>query len=284
MKKIFAILALVSVVATGVSQNITKAGLYDSKGDLVEQAAEPIVLSVTLRVATESFTPGIYARYAQKYLGQRATLSNHSTIELLDGALALGASKSEPVQVEVEDAEIPLSLNKMSSEAKTDDEQAAATANLIFSLRKHRLELITGEAGENVFGAGLKAALDEISRHEMACLEMFYGSKTVSVKTYTFNIEVTPQKSEYVVCRYNEKSGIVDADDLSGTPIVVKVEKYADPTFSQLQPVEIADKRTAEYTIVPNVKCSLIGDAKLLDAVSFASPLYAKKVLSIRIK
>ena len=145
MKKIFAILALVSVVATGVSQNITKAGLYDSKGDLVEQATEPIVLSVTLRVATESFTPGIYARYAQKYLGQRATLSNHSTIELLDGALALGASKSEPVQVEVEDAEIPLSLNKMSSEAKTDDEQAAATANLIFSLRKHRLELITGD-------------------------------------------------------------------------------------------------------------------------------------------
>ena len=284
MKKIFAILALVGVVATGVSQNITKAGLYDSKGNLVEQANEPIVLSVTLRVATESFTPGVYARYAQKYLGQRATLANHSTIELLDGTLALGAVKSEPVQVEVEAEEIPLSLNRMSAEAKTDDEQAAAAANLIFSLRKHRLELITGEAGENVFGAGLKAALDEISRHEMACLDMFYGSKSVSVKSYTFNIEVTPQKSEYIVCRFNEKTGIVDADDLSGTPIVVKVEKCQEQNYSRLQPVEVADKHSAEYTIVPNVKCSLIGEAKLLDAVLFASPLYAKKVLSIRIK
>ena len=284
MKKIFAILALVGVVATGVSQNITKAGLYDSKGNLVEQANEPIVLSVTLRVATESFTPGVYARYAQKYLGQRATLANHTTIELIDGTLSFGASKKEPIQVEEEAEEIPLSLNKMSAEAKTEDEQAAAAANLIFSLRKHRLELITGEAGENVFGAGLKAALDEIARHETACLDMFYGSKSVSVKSYTFNIEVTPQKSEYIVCRFNEKSGIVDADDLSGTPIVVKVEKCQEQNYSKLQPVEVADKHSAEYTIVPNVKCSLIGEAKLLDAVSFASPLYAKKVLSIRIK
>ena len=284
MKKIFAILALVSVVATGMAQNITKAGLYDTKGNLIEQANEPVVLSVTLRVATENFTPGIYARYAQKYLGKRATLANHTTIELLDGTLSLGASKKEPVQVAVEAEEIPLSLNKMSAEAKTEDEQAAAAANLIFSLRKHRLELITGEAGENVFGAGLKAALDEIARHETACLDMFYGSKSVSVKSYTFNIEVTPQKSEYIVCRFNEKSGIVDADDLSGAPIVVKVEKGQEQNYSKLQPVEVADKNSAEYIVVEQVKCSLIGQAKLLDAVSFASPLYAKKVLSIRIK
>jgi hypothetical protein len=38
---------------------------------------------------------------------------------------------------------------------QTTEEQAAATAEMIFSLRKHRLDLITGEAGENVFGGGL---------------------------------------------------------------------------------------------------------------------------------
>ena len=284
MKKIFAILTLLSVAATGVAQNITKAGVYDKDGKTMELAAEPIVLSVTLSVATESFTPGVYARYAQKYLGKRATLSNHSTIELLDGVMTLGATKKELAKVEAEAENSTLPLNKMSADAKTDEEQAAATANMIFSLRKHRLELITGEAGENVFGAGLKAALEEIARIEKECLDMFYGTKTTAVETHTFNIEVTPQKSEYIVCRFSDKMGILDANDLSGAPIVVKVEKCQDQNYSKLQPVEVADKTTAEYRVVPNVKCSLIGDAKLFDAVSFASPLYAKTVLSTRIK
>ena len=64
MKKIFAVLALVGVVATGVAQNISKAGLYDKKGAAVKVEADPVVVNVTLRVAVEQFTPGKYARYA----------------------------------------------------------------------------------------------------------------------------------------------------------------------------------------------------------------------------
>ena len=284
MKKIFALFALLSVAATSVAQNITKAGLYDKDGNAVELAAEPIVLSVTLRVSTESFTSGIYARYAQKYFGKRAPLADNSTIELLEGSLSLGEAKKQPVEPEVDVEALPLPLFKITADTKSEEEQAAAAAALLFKLRKHRLELITGEAGENVFGAGLKAALDEIARHEKEILDMFYGTKTSSVETYTFNVEVTPQTSEYIVCRFSDKMGILEADDLSGSPIIIKVEKCQDQTYSKLQPVEMADKTTAEYTIVSNVKCSLIGEAKLFDVVSFASPLYSKKVLSIRIK
>ena len=283
MKKIFAILALVGIATVGVAQNI-KAGLYYKGGEAVVTEIEPIMVNVTLRVATEHFTPGVYARYAQKYLGKRATLSEYSSIELLDGCLALGLAAKVAPQVAEVPYSLPLPLNRMSATAQTTEEQAAATAELIFSLRKHRLDLITGEAGENVFGAGLKAALDEIARMEKECLDMFYGSNTTTEEIHTFNIIISPDKTEYLVCRFSDKVGVVPADDLSGMPIVLKVETAPHKEYSQLQPLGPKDKVSAEYIIVPQSKCSLIGEATLMDTLEFASTQYGKTVTALPIK
>ena len=284
MKKIFAILALVGIATVGVAQNI-KAGLYDKQGNAVVVETEPIVVNVTLRVATEHFTPGVYARYAQKYLGKRATLSEYSSLELVDAKLALGQAEELAPKVEQESYTLPLPLNRTSATAQTTEEQAAATADMIFSLRKHRLDLITGEAGENVFGAGLKAALDEIARMEKECLDMFYGSKTIAEQTHIFNIAIAPDKNEYLVCRFSDKAGVVEADDLSGSPIVLKVETEKHKEYPQLQPLGPKDKVSAEYIIVPQSKCSLIIGAELKGVVEFASPLYgAKSVVALPLK
>lgn len=284
MKKIFAILALVGIATAGVAQNI-KAGLYLKGGEAVITEAEPIVVNVTLRVATEQFKPGVYARYAQKYLGKRATLSEYSSIELLDGRLALGLAEVTAPKVEQEPYTLPLPLNRISATVQTTEEQAAATAAMIFSLRKHRLDLITGEAGENVFGAGLKAALDEIARMEKECLDMFYGAKTTTEQTHTFNITILPDKKEYLVCRFSDKDGVVEADDLSGKPIVVKFETAPNKEYAELKPLGPKDKVSAEYIIVPQSKCSLIIGAELKGVVEFASPLYgAKTVTALPIK
>lgn len=283
MKRFFAILALVTLAATSSAQTI-KAGLYDSKGVAVVAEVDPVVVNVTLRVATEQFTPGIYARYAQKYLGKRATLSEYSSIELIDGRLALGTAEKVAPKVAQEPYALPLSTNRLNATAQTTEEQAAATAELLFSLRKHRLDLITGEAGENVFGAGLKAALDEIARMEREYLDMFYGSKSVSEQLYTFNVTITPDKNEYMVCRFSDKVGIVPADDLSGRPIVVKVETAKHKEYAELKPLGPKDKVSAEYLIVPQSKCSLIGETTLMDTLDFASPLYGKSVVALPIK
>lgn len=283
MKRFFAILALVAFTATSNAQTI-KAGLYDSKGVAVVAETEPVVVNVTLRVTTEQFTPGIYARYAQKYLGKRATLSEYSSIELIDGRLALGTAEKVAPKVAQEPYALPLSTNRLNATAQTTEEQAAATAELLFSLRKHRLDLITGEAGENVFGAGLKAALDEIARMEREYLDMFYGSKSVSEQLYTFNVTITPDKNEYMVCRFSDKVGIVPADDLSGRPIVVKVETAKHKEYAELKPLGPKDKVSADYLIVPQSKCSLIGEATLMDELDFASPLYGKSVTALPIK
>jgi hypothetical protein len=285
MKKIFAILALVGVVAVGSAQNISKPGLYDKYGKVVVAEDEPVVVSVTLRTVTEHFEPGIYARYAPQYLGQRATLSESTSIELLDGRLALGEAEKVAPKVEPAPCTLPLPVNKMSAAALTAEEQAEATAKMIFSLRHHRLELITGETGENVFGAGLKAALDEIARIEKECLEMFYGKTTISEEIHTFNIVLTPEKMEYVVCRFNDETGVVAADDLSGKPVVLKIENISNSDYSEyLLPLGPKDKSSTTYFIVPNVKCSLVGETTLMDTLLFVSTLHAKSVVARPIK
>ena len=279
MKKIFAILALMGVVATGAAQNMTKVGLYDKQG-LVLAEAEPIMVNVTLRVVKEQFTPGIYARYAQKCLGTDATYLASSSVELVDARLAFGAVEKPAPKVDAPSNVLPLPSNVMSKDYNGDAEQAAATAELIFSLRKHRLELITGEAGENVFGAGLKAALDEIARLEKEYLEMFYGTTTVTEEVHTFNIAITPDKSEYAVCRFNEDLGVVEVNDLSGKPIVLKVvtEPHKDyPEITQVKPKGLFAK-AKEYYFVPQCKCLLINETELLDSLEFTSTNYAKKI------
>jgi len=41
---------------------------------------------------------------------------------------------------------------------------------------------------------------------------------------------------------------------------------------------------SAEYLIVPQSKCSLVGEATLMDTLEFASPLYGKSVTALPIK
>lgn len=289
MKKFVAILAFATIAISGVAQNITKAGLYDIMGEDVVSAKTPTVVNVTLRVVKTHFTPGVYARYAQDCLGEQVPVTERTTIELSDCRLALGEVKKALPVVQTE-AEMPsLPLNKLSASHREPAEAASATAEMIFSLRKSRLDLITGEAGENVFGAGLKAALDEIARLEKNYLEMFYGTTTVVEEVHTFNVALTSANMEYTVCRFNEKEGVVALDDLSGKPIVIKVttEKIADPyqTYPVLQqPKGKNTWFTKEYFVVPQSKCELIGAATLMDSISFASPLFGEKVTSLRIK
>ena len=113
---------------------------------------------------------------------------------------------------------------------------------------------------------------------------MFYGAKTTSETVHTFNIAITPDKNEYMVCRFSDKAGVVETDELSGMPIVVKVETEKYKEYAELKPLGPKDKVSAEYIIVPQSKCLLVGEAKLLDEISFASALYAKSVTARPIK
>ena len=135
------------------------------------------VLAVDVTVEKDVTLSGPYARYAQKFLGVRAPLTDKTgwavtgaAVALLDAKACLDApAPAEPsrrvmTHAASDDEFARLQADKNDMTVLALEDAAREAANTIFSLRKHRLELITGEAGENVFGEGLKSALAEIER------------------------------------------------------------------------------------------------------------------------
>ncbi len=147
MKRLFSLIALVALSFSVMAQDVVRAGLYDSKGNAVLLDREPCIVSVELRYVVEEFTPGEYARYAQKYLGERASLAERKSAELLSGVLTLGRAEQQQSASEVA-TNATLPVNRLSRESLTMEERAKESADMIFSLRKHRIDLITGEKSD----------------------------------------------------------------------------------------------------------------------------------------
>ena len=128
---------------------------------------------------------------------------------------------------------------------------------MIFSLRRHRLDLVTGEAGENVFGGGLKAALDEISRLEQEYLALFLGKQYRQTVAREYNALPSKDENTLVVCRFSDTAGLLPDNDLSGRPITLEMtpEKKAEASPLANRNKEI--KGGVFYRIADMVNCRL---------------------------
>lgn len=193
-------------------------------------------LAVDLTVERETVTAGPYARYALKYLGLRAPFSDKTVctlrgagIALFDEAdftaapLAAGESRSVACDGSSDGDFAALSIDRIEQLQPTAEQAAAQAANRIFSLRRSRLDLITGEAGENVFGEGLKTALATIDAQEQALLELFLGKRIRKTETRRILIAPRADKRQYIVGRFSETAGLLPADDLSGEIVLLEI-------------------------------------------------------------
>ena len=219
---------------------------YMALQGIVEGANGPVlhrphtILAVDITVQSQQIIAGPYARYAQKFLGVRAPLTDKHTWTILSSHLSLLSSaevsassvlpapQTHVVQhAESDDEFARIQIDKTSSLVPTLEAAAEQAAKTIFSLRHHRMELITGEAGENVFGEGLKAALDEIARLEQAYLELFMGRRVLKTQTRRYVVHPVRSKKQYVVCRFNPATGLLPESDLSGDMVLLQIEPQA---------------------------------------------------------
>ena len=235
MRRVFRIVVALVAVALGVNasaQQVTKMriGTYKQNGDVVIAEASS-TLAVDVVVEHEVFTPGVYARYAQKMLGTRASLVERDEYRVVDASVALmednsymrcGAEMPRVGDTQVVEEQM-LQIDRISSGERSTEAAAREAAEQILSLRRTRLDLITGEFGEGVFGAGLQSALEEISRLEREYLELFYGKRSITTLAERFILPVNSEQPSTVIARFSAESGIVAKDDLSGDIILVKI-------------------------------------------------------------
>ncbi len=237
------------------------------------------ILAVDVEVECERTLAGPYARYAQKFLGLRAPLTDKTVwtvkdarTSLADTETALFAGAPEPAKKRTydyseADDEFPRVLvDKVGIGVSTLEDAAREAVNTIYSLRRHRMELITGEAGENVFGAGLQAALDEIDRLEQRYLELFLGKRTIVAMSHRYIVYPQADKMQYVVCRFSPTAGLLPASDLTGDMILLEI----NPTDPQTTGIAASEREPSVVScrVAAPSECRIISGGREFETVT----------------
>lgn len=270
MKRLLLWVVMLFSATTLTAQNnpyIALVGVVDT-ADGIALSAPTTTLTVDIEAECERTICGPYARYAQKLLGVRAPLTDKTEWRVKRAAIGLADASSfvqqpfEPsptTTISYADAKEDFALiqpDKSSTSATTLEDAALMAANTIFSLRRHRTELITGEAGENVFGEGLKSALEEIARQEQALLELFLGKRTVSREVRRYHLSPESAKQQYVVCRLSAVDGLVPSSDLTGDMVVLQITP-SETVESPVPEASVKETATVSALVANRAACSI---------------------------
>ena len=145
---------------------------------------------------------------------------------------------------------------------KSMDARAKEAADMIFSLRKKKVQIITGDTDATFSGEAMASAVAEITRMENEYMSMFIGYSDISTQKMNYDVVPTADNDAqlYVAFRLSDSKGLVPADDISGKPYLLEFTP---------SPVSIPDARSMKpkgavaYYRVPSV-CTV----KLSDGVN----------------
>ena len=285
MKRILSVLALAIMACTAASaqNNIYRAvvGPYQAADGNIVVADPSTTIVVDLTIEKEQTIVGPYARYAQKYLDVRGSLVDKTTYAVKDANLSVMAcdgmiksGETAPATVSVESymnpvAEFPKVLpNRLSMSPSTIEDAASQAAQAIFTLRKKRMELITGDAGENVFGGGLQDALKALEAQEQAYLELFLGKKVTTVYTERFIVPMTGAES-YTIAKLSSSAGLEAATAANGTEIKLTVKgSGVTPKLNAIPEIDPKDKTAIMVRLADNATCAVsVGDKMVGSAI-----------------
>lgn len=272
--KLFVAVVAIALAVDASAQQVVKKriGVYKESGNVVIAEATT-TLAVDVAVQHETFTPGIYARYAQKLLGSRAPLVERDEYRILEADVAIiedathYANEKELINVEAMEyaGSLPVAVDRLSSAERSAEVAAKEAAEQIFSLRRARLDLVSGEFGDGVFGGGLESALKEIDRLEREYLALFYGSRSVTTSVERFYVAVSESQPTTIVARFSPEKGLVAKSDLTGDIILVTI------TPSQMNYPQSDVKGTVAYRYANNSDV----------AVAYGNEILARRILPI---
>ena len=131
-----------------------------------------------------------------------------------------------------------------------------------------RTELIKGEAGENVFGGGLKDALDALDAKEQAYLELFLGKKVVTTFTHRVAMPMSSSSQSYAVAKISSSKGILAAASQEGEAVTLNVTPSNNGRLSSIAEVDPKDKTAIQVRIADPATCVvMVGGKAVASAV-----------------
>lgn len=272
MRKLLFVAAMIiasAIYSDASAQHLKKMriGRY-KEGDKVIIAEATTTLKVKLVVEYDEFEAGPYARYAQKLLGTRASFVNRAEYRVVGADVALlddndhGFTQAFDKYEGHSVSDHKIQVDRLATSEKSIENAAREAAETIFKLRKARLEMITGEQGEGVFGGGLESALKEIERLESAYLELFYGRRALSYETRTYILPVSENNTSMTVSRFSVDDGLVAIDDLAGEIIFLNINpsdmEYPASDEKGVIPFRYANNAEVSVCLGSRVLCSRV--------------------------
>lgn len=163
------------------------------------------------------------------------------TVNVHHSNTASGVSSINPQSLYTEEYLHAGSISKM----------AEVAAKNIYRIRESRQDILTGET-DNVpkDGEAIKLILDKLDAQEKSWTGLFLGTKEVTVKNKRFTLEPDDEIEKEILFRFSKYLGIVDADDLSGSPFYLNLKNLHTVEIPTDDPK--AKKKEAE-SIVYNV-------------------------------
>lgn len=102
---------------------------------------------------------------------------------------------------------------------------AELTAEEIYDIRESRNALIKGEADNTPKdGEQLKLMLNQLTLQETALTQLFKGTTDTNLEAFCFDVTADELTDKMVLFRFSEKLGVVDNDDLSGSPVYLSLQ------------------------------------------------------------
>ena len=135
---------------------------------------------------------------------------------------------------------------------------AQLTAEEIYDIRDSRNALIRGEADNTPKdGAQLKLMLDNLDQQLHALESLFKGQELTSTEVITFDYEPVISNPEsdnrQLLCRFSQRLGRVDADDLSGEPLWLTIKAVGSLPQAVDDPAVAKKKAKLEQGVYVNV-------------------------------
>lgn len=284
MKKLTIFAAFVlgfALNATAQNNNyVSLVGVVKDASGAITIVNPSTTIAVDITVKSEQTIVGPYARYTQKYLGVRSSLVEKTSYYIDNVAIALAdeneALKCTAIQASTTEVKSHMGSanefakilpDRISNSTLNLDDAAMLAASAIFDIRKHRQELITGEAGENVFGGGLKDALAALDQQEQALLELFFGKLITTSHTERYYINVEADTQTYTLAYFAKGDGINNAN-AAGDAITLEITPSATIKTHQLIPGDPRDKTAVITRIANDCTCTVkVGDEAIASRI-----------------
>ncbi len=158
----------------------------------------------------------------------------------------------------------PLPLTEEYMLASSTAKMAEGAAKQIYRIRESRIALLTADVDQlPADGESLKTMLARMDKMERELTELFTGSTVRETVTHTIDFVPTEAVDGQVLFRLSSLKGIVDANDLSGSPYYISIAPDTIGTYKKkrYKKKDLAN-RPALYSVLPVSTQVSIDDGK----------------------